>query len=940
MADYLPLLVFPQARKIDPPDGRGFGSPPPHLPAHGRQVERLTIQFDELEQDFSKYKASISDVASGLEPETVLVIEIAGKVEDFKNAVDSSDGLEWLGEWDIDDLEPDEDFYESPKIGVDFFKNKLPGITKREQSKELREILAESGFIDQEGDKIADDLPILALPEHLSHINRNDIIRAIDDARKSKRLGGRMFLSFANEQGMKELLALWKKWESRQGLPYGKTKWRDVFTQTRKIRRWGIEETLRETGMIDRWRDLLEPIVPDQMIHFQIELFYRRNSDKRRANEVAIQSLLGELDGRILGQFIDMGKIAFHAVKAELPAEKIRYLLSAINPDNSEVDIHLFKFPNVMYFRPTGQSIAIGSKEEGDAADISEGQAELPPVVGILDGVPSIQHAALKNRLLFDDPDNLSSEYQPGERKHGTSMASLVVHGEIVDGQSTPLKRLVYHLPVMQPNSQARSFGKIDEHFPDDTFAEDRIERAVRRIFEGEGTTPAQAPTVKIINMSLGDPERPFIHTPSPWARLLDWLSFKYKVLFCVSAGNYRDGVDVEMARDEFEALSDDKKVTHILKCIDGNLASRRLLSPAESMNSLTIGALHTDESGDFSFDNRIDLLPNNSIVSLISRVGHGFRRSIKPEILLPGGRQLYSDTPNGSIYKLHEALKAPGQKVATDSSQQGEFSKCVYTRGTSNSTALATRGCARIYEVLAQLQEEHEEQIPDELMAVLIKALLVHGASHNDDAVNVLKESLKNKKNSRHIREVIARYIGYGAVNVDRVLACTAQRATVIGCGEIEENQVHEYFFPLPAGLSGRDDLRRMTVTLAWFSPINPDHRNLREAKLKLYSPTKWGETDLYLSRKDTDDDQVLRGTVQHEVLEGKATISEFEEDGHVLLHVTCNADATTKLDQAIPYGLAVTLEVGENVDIPIYEQIKARIQPQVAVGAPARDR
>ena len=87
-------------------------------------------------------------------------------------------------------------------------------------------------------------------------------------------------------------------------------------------------------------------------------------------------------------------------------------------------------------------------------------------------------------------------------------------------------------------------------------------------------------------------------------------------------------------------------------------------------------------------------------------------------------------------------------------------------------------------------------------------------------------------------------------------------------------------------------------------------------------------------LKRVDSDDDQVLRGTVQHEILEGKSQISTYEEDGYILLHVTCKADATERLDRVIPYGLAVTLEVAEGVDIPIYEQIRARIKQQVAVG------
>lgn len=125
MVDHLPLLVFPRARTMAPPKGNGFPPGKPHFPGHARQVERLSRQLDELQQDFARYKASISGIVSGLEPETVLVIETAGSVEDFKRAVDATVGLEWLGEWDIEDVEPDNDFYEAPKIGPDFLRTKL-----------------------------------------------------------------------------------------------------------------------------------------------------------------------------------------------------------------------------------------------------------------------------------------------------------------------------------------------------------------------------------------------------------------------------------------------------------------------------------------------------------------------------------------------------------------------------------------------------------------------------------------------------------------------------------------------------------------------------------------------------------------------------------------------------------------------------------------------
>ncbi len=211
MATSLPLLVFPQAKTIAPPKGNGFPTSQPHVPGHGKQVTRLGAQLTTLQQDFERYKASVSGSVAGFEPETVLVIEIAGSVNEFRQAVEAI-GLEWMGEWDIDDIPPDEDFFERNTKGE----------------------------------------------------------------RTNKAVKGRMFLSLGNEAGMRELLSLWEKWRDNKTLPSGKTKWRDVFNQTVQIRRWGIEDALRETGMLDRWQDLMNPIDPAQAIHFQIELFYRR----------------------------------------------------------------------------------------------------------------------------------------------------------------------------------------------------------------------------------------------------------------------------------------------------------------------------------------------------------------------------------------------------------------------------------------------------------------------------------------------------------------------------------------------------------------------------------------------------------------------------------------------------------------------------------------
>jgi hypothetical protein len=78
----------------------------------------------------------------------------------------------------------------------------------------------------------------------------------------------------------------------------------------------------------------------------------------------------------------------------------------------------------------------------------------------------------------------------------------------------------------------------------------------------------------------------------SPFAKLLDWLSYKYRVLFIVSAGNHNDDIDLDMTFDEFKALDSNQRDAEIIKLLNQNARNLRLLSPAESMNSLTVGSV------------------------------------------------------------------------------------------------------------------------------------------------------------------------------------------------------------------------------------------------------------------------------------------------------------------------------------------------------------
>ena len=840
-----PLLLFPQAVKQLPAKGRGFPLSLVNKPGVARQKERLGPAFQKLEDVFEAKRAELSASASGMEPEKVLVIETADAVSDFQRAVRSIPGLEWLGEFELDDMEPDYFHYES------------------NPSKPVPHVL---------------------------------------------------YLAMTNQRAIEEIVSLWNLWKSdEQKFSEGRTKWRDLFSLCRTIRYWNTDDRLKETGLIDALQDILADA--PQSVSMEIE-FWHRSEVRLRASKERVLNLLHEADGEVVAD-AHIDEIGYSAIKASIPAELARRIIDGHPSDYPD----FFKDDAIYCLRPEGQCVvSIQDSEEFRSAPDRPLPTE-PPVVAILDGVPFQRHRCLTGRIVLDDPNNFAGAYQASNQKHGTAMASLVIHGELDDANAPALKSEVYVRPVMIPNQHGN-----EELHPGSLFV-DLVHQAVREIFE---RTDGRDFAIKVINVSLGDTKRPFGRILSPWARLLDWLSWKYQVLFCVSAGNFKGDIDLGISDGDFKKLSDKEKSETTTKAMAESLPDRRLLSPAESMNAITVGALHHDFAGQYPQTHRVDIQPKRYLPSPITRLGGGFRNSIKPDIVMPGGRQFYEDVPGRATYRISQGGLSPGQSVAAPPpAGTAHIDHAVYMRGTSNATALASRGAARIHEALREIQSENSGAIPDANLAVLMKALLVHGAVWGDAQHHL--GILKQYAGRRNFKRYLSRFMGYGAVDIERVIECTELRATVIGTASIRAGEELEYRFPLPPALSGWETHKRLIITLAWFTPINPAHQNWRQAKLFYTPPKENGYIDL--SRREADWQHVKKGTVQHEVLQGKEA-SAYQDGNHLKIPVVCKTDAGD-FDESIPFGIAVTLEVLDDININIYNEIRNGIMTQVKVGA-----
>lgn len=744
-----------------------------------------------------------------------------------------------------------------------------------------------------------------------------------DKTNTEKKLGGRLYLIMTNHRSLQQLLSLWGKYSEDPELEFGRglTPFRNMFKYLKNIRLWGLRDRIDETGIMDDWKESLNND-GNRPVKCEVELWFHDAKSKRVESREQIGMKIKELGGSILDE-CTLDDIAYHALLAEIPAMEARKII-----DNPEVN--LFKCEDVMFFRPVGQTIADERYEE-ESPSTSEclppfdSVPSSAPIVAILDGLPLENHEQIQDRLFIDDPDDCASEYPVLSRKHGTAMASLILHGDLEDSSSS-LKHKVYMRPIMKSRQFNNEYAEV---IPDDFLLVDCIHKAIRRIFEGEGTADAYAPTVRIVNLSIGDLHRQFTQLISPLARLLDWMSMKYNVLFIVSAGNHRS-LQIGMPIEKFESLSNDEKEGEIIRAVHSDARNRKILSPGESINSLTVGALNKDSSAPEVIGTNVNLF-ESPLLSPLSALGSGYRRSIKPDLLFNGGKIKYSALPcgngNTSIDFRPYPSQPPGNKVAAPSLKEGKVNNTCYVSGTSNSAALISRMAAHCYDTLSEI---FEEQAPDieigDYLTPLIKAMIIHGCSWGeieDRLSSILRTSDKNE---------ISRCLGYGVPDAKRILECAEQRATLLGFGHLEKEQAHIFSLPLPVALAASKTLRTLTITLAWISPVASTTQRYRTAKL-WFEAVQNKRNILGVHRQQADMYTAQRGTVQHEIFEGDRAVA-FADGDMIQIKVNCREDAQ-KLTDSVPYGLAVTLEVAEGIDIPIYDDIRDRIASVVEIQA-----
>ena len=509
-----------------------------------------------------------------------------------------------------------------------------------------------------------DDFHLLRKPKGADEYGRTE----------SSSLASTVYFVFTDAAAVRELLSMWARFKEDRSLRLPRP-WKNVFTQqVEDVRAWGPQDRLMQSLDAAVEAAELERI---ERISVEVELWYRGDPEARDDARRRVRDQTEACGGTVVNECVIEG-IDYHALLVELPVGEVKSFYSE-DPGG------LVSAKQVMHLHRSTQTSVRRLDAVGESPAVT---TDAPPPTGspriaLLDGLPMSNHDLLSGRLIVDDPDEREGIYPAQHRLHGTAMASVIIHGDLSAARDA-LRRPLYVRSILE----APDRDDDPERYPTTELICDVVYRAIVRMCEGEGDSPPVAASVKLVNLSIGDPDRHLERRVSPLARLLDYLADRYDLLFVVSAGNHPQPISYKPQTGDLS--------TDLRQAVVGDLNDRRILSPAESINSLTVGALNSDRSDAVvTAANRVEPAEIRS-PALYSAVGRGFARSVKPEVFAPGGRQIYregfdEDQPVRELRPVENVVKGPGILVAQPGAA-GSTVSAHYWRGTSPATAHVTR--------------------------------------------------------------------------------------------------------------------------------------------------------------------------------------------------------------------------------------------------------
>lgn len=142
-----------------------------------------------------------------------------------------------------------------------------------------------------------------------------------------------LYAVMSDARAADQLIRLFERWQADPdaSFDYGLAPLKRAFAQLRAVRRWGPDDRIRETGLLDAWREDVAVMGGQGVARVEIELWFRADAAKR----VAVQARVGELVRDVGGVVVTTATIPairYHAMLVDLPPNQVDTVL-AEGPD-------------------------------------------------------------------------------------------------------------------------------------------------------------------------------------------------------------------------------------------------------------------------------------------------------------------------------------------------------------------------------------------------------------------------------------------------------------------------------------------------------------------------------------------------------------------------------------------------------------------------------
>lgn len=759
-----------------------------------------------------------------------------------------------------------------------------------------------------------------------------DYPEGFQPAGESASLVRTLYATIPTVQSFQRMLSLWRAHQRGENAPRGAGPWWNVFNLLLELRPWGPQDRLGadSRAIIE---DRLAFREDDDPISIEFEIWPTASAEKRAGWRRELEQHVAAREGSILDRSsISEDGFIYEALLVELPCHAVRQMLT--NP----ADIGgLATLEGVQFIVPQtiGQALPGGADAVGgDRVIQGDFDLEAPIRAALLDGTPVAAHRALDGGVVIEDMHDLVRLSPVGQRYHATAMASLILRGDLqADGRPLADSRLV-SVPVLIDREEGAETAN-------NRLFVDVVHTTLMRLI---GTDEPVAPDVFVVNFSIGVRDSHFSGHISALARLMDWWADREGLLFVVSAGNvgHLTLPETRMMDVEDAAVADRRRA--VRSAMRDGIFNRTLLSPAESLNALTVGALSLDlvddvppqQAGMLKLEQDGELVPQ-----MTSALGLGSRRSIKPDFLAAGGCLEVRAMPRGGDVSLRAvepslrtgliAASPPGQNATQKS------------RGTSPAAALVTRSLLRAAEALTGEDGPYQGlELTRRQNALLTRVLAVNAARWPQDAHDLYHEERARLGNNQHARakEEVCRHFGHGHLENAMMWESPEAGVTMVGLGVIRKDGAQVFRMPVPPSLSGERLPRAMRVTLAWFSPVNPSRAQYRLAALEATAFNEANDEDdgrwgFDMSSDGLDANIIKRGSVWSKRLKNRVqAIPEFGDEADIPIRVQCRDASGGGLsqDEDIMFAIAVTLQVEAEVQFDIHQEIEQALRVRLA--------